>query len=61
MCEAMQLLEAVFKTITAAISQHPANRLFFEEQIGKLLQLTHIFVGYLKYEFLILLKLYFYD
>lgn len=34
MSEAMQLLEAVFKTITAAISQHPANRLFFEEQIG---------------------------
>lgn len=34
MSEAMQLLDAVFKTITAAISMHPANRLFFEEQIG---------------------------
>ena len=34
MNEAMQLLDAVFKTITAAISQHTANRLFFEEQIG---------------------------
>ncbi len=32
--EALGLLEAVFKTATAAISQHPNNKHFFEEHIG---------------------------